>query len=31
MDYSMLIFFGMTIVIFGGAILEEYIRERKKR
>jgi len=30
MDYSMIIFFGMTVVIFGGAILHEYITERKK-
>jgi hypothetical protein len=29
MDYSMLIFFGLTIIIFGGAILEEYLREKK--
>ncbi len=30
MDYSMIIFYGMTILIFGGAILHEYITERKK-
>ena len=29
MDYSMIIFFGMTIIIFGGAILHEYLTERK--
>lgn len=31
MDYSMIIFFGMTIIIFGGAILHEYLTERKGR
>jgi hypothetical protein len=31
MDYSMIIFFGMTILIFGGSILHEYITERKKK
>jgi len=30
MDYSMIIFFGMTIIIFGGAVLDEYLTERKK-
>jgi hypothetical protein len=30
MDYSMIIFFGMTIIIFGGAILHEYLTEKKK-
>jgi hypothetical protein len=29
MDYSMIIFFGMTIIIFGGAILDECINEKK--
>ena len=31
MDYSMIIFLGMTILIFGGAILDEYINEKKKK
>jgi hypothetical protein len=31
MDYSMIIFYGMTILIFGGAIIHEYITERKKK
>ena len=30
MDYSMIIFLGMTVLIFGGAILDEYLTERKK-
>ena len=30
MDYSMIIFLGLTVVIFGGAILHEYLTERKK-
>ena len=30
MDYSMILFLGLTVVIFGGAILHEYITERKK-
>jgi len=30
MDYSMLIFFGLTIVIFGGAFLYDYLTEKKK-
>jgi hypothetical protein len=30
MDYSMIIFLGMTILIFGGAILHEYLTEKKK-
>jgi hypothetical protein len=30
MNYSMIIFFGLTVLIFGGAILHEYITERKK-
>jgi hypothetical protein len=29
MDYSMIIFFGMVILIFGGAILHEYLTEGK--
>jgi hypothetical protein len=29
MDYSMIIFLGMTVLIFGGAILHEYLTERK--
>ena len=29
MDYSMIIFFGITIIIFGGTILHEYLTERK--
>jgi len=31
MDYSMIIFLGLTVVIFGGAILHEYLTERKKK
>ena len=31
MDYSMIIFLGMTVLIFGGAILDEYINEKKKK
>jgi len=31
MDYSMIIFYGMTILIFGGAILHEFLSERKKK
>ena len=30
MDYSMIIFYGMTILIFGGAILHEYLTEKNK-
>jgi hypothetical protein len=30
MDYSMIIFLGMTVLIFGGAILHEYLTEKKK-
>jgi hypothetical protein len=30
MDYSMIIFYGMTILIFGGAIMHEFLSERKK-
>lgn len=30
MDYSMLSFFGLTIVIFGITILDEKISENKK-
>jgi hypothetical protein len=30
MDYSMIIFYGMTILIFGGAIIHEFLSERKK-
>ena len=29
MDYSMIIFFGMVVLIFGGAILHEYLTEGK--
>jgi hypothetical protein len=29
MDYSMIIFLGMTILIFGGAILHEVFTEKK--
>jgi hypothetical protein len=29
MDYSMIIFFGMTILIFGGTVLDEYLNEKK--
>lgn len=28
-DYSMIIFFGITLIIFGGTILHEYLTERK--
>jgi len=31
MEYSMIIFLGMTILIFGGTILDEYINEKKKK
>jgi len=31
MDYSMIIFFGMTIIIFGGTIIHEFLSERKKK
>jgi hypothetical protein len=31
MDYSMIVFFGMVVVIFGGAILHEFLSERKKK
>jgi len=31
MDYSMIIFYGMTILIFGGAIIHEFLSERKKK
>jgi len=31
MDYSMIIFFGMVVIVFGGAILHEYLTERKKK
>jgi len=30
MEYSMIVFLGMTILIFGGTILDEYLTERKK-
>jgi hypothetical protein len=30
MDYSMIVFLGMTVLIFGGAILHESLTERKK-
>jgi len=30
MEYSMIIFFGMVILIFGVTILDEYIKEKKK-
>ena len=30
MDYSMIIFFGIVILIFGVTILDEYIKEKKK-
>jgi hypothetical protein len=30
MDYSMIVFLGMTVLIFGGAVLDEYLTERKK-
>ena len=30
MNYSMIIFFGMVILIFGVTILDEYIKEKKK-
>lgn len=30
MDYSMIVFYAMTIVIFGIAILDEKISENKK-
>jgi hypothetical protein len=29
MDYSMIIFFGMTIIIFGGTVLDEHLNEKK--
>ena len=29
MEYSMIIFLGMTVLIFGGTILDEYLTERK--
>ena len=31
MDYSMIIFFGMTVLIFGGTMLDEYFKENKKK
>ena len=31
MDYSMILFLGLTIVIFGGAILHEYLTEGKDK
>ena len=31
MDYSMIIFFGMTVIIFGGTILHEYITEKRNK
>jgi len=31
MDYSMIIFLGMVILIFGGTILDEYINEKKEK
>jgi hypothetical protein len=30
MEYSMIVFLGMTILIFGGTILDEYLTEKKK-
>ena len=30
MDYSMIIFFGMVVIIFGGVILHEVLTEKKK-
>ena len=31
MDYSMIIFFGMIILIFGVTILDEYIKEKRNK
>jgi len=31
MDYSMIIFFGMVILIFGVTILDEYIKEKRNK
>ena len=31
MDYSMIIFFGMVILIFGVTILHEYITEKRNK
>jgi len=31
MDYSMIIFFGMVVLIFGGTIMHEFLSERKKK
>lgn len=30
MDYTLLLFFGLTIAIFGGAIIFEKIKEKKE-
>ena len=30
MEYSMIVFLGMTVFIFGGTILDEYLTEKKK-
>jgi hypothetical protein len=30
MDYSMIVFFGMVIIVFGVVILHEYLTEKKK-
>jgi hypothetical protein len=30
MEYSMIVFLGMTVLIFGGTVLDEYINEKKK-
>jgi hypothetical protein len=29
MDYSLIIFFGVAILIFGGTILHEYLFDKK--
>jgi hypothetical protein len=29
MDYSMIVFLGMTVLIFGGTVLDEYLNEKK--
>ena len=30
MDYSMIVFLGMTVLIFGGTVLDEYLNEKKQ-
>ena len=30
MDYSMIVFYGLVVVIFAGAIIDEMLNDKKK-